>query len=135
MPTETPICHVIAERLKRLGVPQDRITCDEGPTNSLEEVLCAREIIESGKIPSVLFVSKCFGAGRQYRTLRKHLPKHIVVVPYPFDTSLGKGPVVTRDNWMDGPESRSVVYSEYLRILRYGAQGDLIALDAPVAGI
>lgn len=134
-PTQTPICHVIADHLKRLGVPADRITCDERPTNSLEEVLCAKETVESGGIASVLFVSKCFGAGRQYRTLRMHLPEHIALVPYPFDTNLGAGPVVTRNNWMDRPESRSVVYSEYLRILRYGAQGDLVPLDTPITAI
>ncbi len=134
-PTEMPGCCIIADHLKRLGMPEDRIVCDERPTNSLEEVLCAKEIVNSNGISSVLFVSKCFAAGRQYRTLRKHFPEHVELVPYPFDTNLGEGPVVTRDNWMDRPESRSVVYSEYLRILRYGAQGDLISLDKPIEGL
>ena len=128
-----PHCRRIAAQLIRLGVPEQLITCDERPSHSYEEALCVREFLDThAGINSVLFVSKSFGAGRQYRTLQQNLPAHLTLIPYPFETNLGEGANVTRENWMDTPLARAFILAEYQRVLEYGARGHLTPLAAPL---
>jgi len=122
---DLPVARGIASHLVALGVPEAVITCDERPTNTYEEAVCVREWVRSRAIGRILFVCKSYASGRQWRTLRKQLPAQIALVPYAYDTNLGHGPPVTRDNWMKRTESRSRVFSEYLRILAYGESGHL----------
>jgi uncharacterized SAM-binding protein YcdF (DUF218 family) len=127
-----PTARGIAAHLVELGVPEEVITRDERPTHTGEEAACVKEWACARSIRSILCICKCYAAGRQLRTLRKHLPDEIALVPYPYDTNLGHGPLVTRENWMDRPESRSRVYSEYLRILAYGV---LLPTEKPIPGL
>jgi uncharacterized SAM-binding protein YcdF (DUF218 family) len=131
-----PNCRRIATNLIRLGVPEHVISCDERPLNSYEEAMCLRAFIGTHpEIVSVLFISKGWGIGRQFRTLHHNLPGDIVLVPYPFETNLGEGEAVTRENWADSPQGRAMVIAEYNRILTYGKQGGLTPLASPVVGL
>ena len=61
------------------------------------------------------------GVGRQCRTLRRQMQKGIILIPYPFDTEVGSdGPFITRDTWMNDERSRVVVWSQLVKIRRYG---------------
>ena len=70
-------------------------------------------------------------AGRQWRTLAKHLPNHLKFIPFTFDAAY-EGISLSRDNWMDTEMGRSRVWGEYLRIIHYGKKGDILALDLDI---
>jgi uncharacterized SAM-binding protein YcdF (DUF218 family) len=131
-----PQCQRIAGHLIRLGVPEHVISCDDQPSNTYEESLAVRAITETHPdIRSILFISKCFGAGRQYRTLKKQLAGHITLIPYPFETNPGEGDPVTRENWMLTPSGRVIVLAEYQRICTYAYWGHVVPVDEPVPGL
>jgi hypothetical protein len=61
------------------------------------------------------------GVGRQCRTLRRQMQKGIILIPCLFDTEVGSdGPFITRDTWMNDERSRVVVWSQLVKIRRYG---------------
>lgn len=97
-------------------------------SNSLENVRFARELFDFSRVRSVLFVCKSHAAGRQYRTLRKHLGSDLMYIPATFDT-VYRGVRINRNSWSDTEIGRSRVYGEYLRILRYGDRGDIERLE------
>jgi len=112
---------VIRDELVSLGVPHEQIHVESNSTNTLENVLFARNVYDFGQLKSILAVCKSYGAGRQCRTLRHHIRKQIQVLPYPFDTNVGrKGPTVTRENWTDMEASRGYIFGQFLKILKYG---------------
>lgn len=128
----TAEAQVMKMKLQELGVPEKLIIVEDQSTNTLENVLFAKGIFNFQTISNIVFISKSFGAGRGYRTLKKHLPSNIQLTPYPFPTTLRSNQMVTRHNWMHDPESRSFVYGEYLRMLEYGEKGDIIPLEKPI---
>jgi uncharacterized SAM-binding protein YcdF (DUF218 family) len=126
---------VMKGKLLELGVPENSLIVEDRSTNTLENVFFAKELFDFQYIQSLVFICKSFAAGRGYRTLKKHLPDHINLTPYSFDTSLLSKQMVTRHNWMDDPESRSFIYGEYLRMLTYGRKGDMVSLEKPILGL
>lgn len=132
---KVPEARFLAGKLIEAGVPENRLILEERSTNTLENVLFAREVFDFGTIESVLLVCKSYAAGRKYRTLRRHLLAGVRIVPYPFDTTGRDGQLITRENWMESAEGRARVYGEYLRIVTYGARGEIEPLAEPVAGL
>ncbi|WP_313019770.1 YdcF family protein [Macrococcoides bohemicum] len=119
---------VITQHLLDAGVPRQCIFSENKSTNSLENVIYAKEIYNFDDVNNILVVCKSHAAGRQIRTLIKHLPKHIRYIPFTFDTYYGDV-IVSRDNWMNSAEGMSRVWGEYLRILHYGEKGDILKLE------
>lgn len=119
---------VIVRHLLEAGVPREAVVMETQSRNSLENVLFAKEVFDFTAVRSVLFVCKSHAAGRQYRTLKKHLPSGITYVPAAFDT-LYRGVRINRHTWSETEISRSRVYGEYLRLLRYGGRGDIEPLE------
>lgn len=74
-----PEAHVIFNKLTEAGIPLNVIVYEDRSRNTLENVLFAKEIFDFDAIESLLIVCKSHGAGRQYRTLAKHLPQKINV--------------------------------------------------------
>jgi uncharacterized SAM-binding protein YcdF (DUF218 family) len=129
---ETPEAHVIVNKLKEAGISEANIVFEDRSRNSLENVLFAKEVFDFNRINSLLFVCKSHGAGRQYRSLAKHLPSHLSYIPLAFGTTFSEDAAITRHNWMETPKGRSRVYGEYLRIWYYGNRGDFLPLEKPV---
>lgn len=128
----TPEAHVIRRELIRLGVPGERIVLEDRSTNSLENVLFAKEVYDFSQVQRILVVCKSYGVGRQCRTLRRHIPKTVMLIPYPFDTELGGvWPPITRETWMDHAEGRAYVLTQVTKIHTYGGLGHL----EPVEGL
>ena len=125
----------LAGNLIEAGVPENRLILEERSTNTLENVLFAREVFDFESVGSVLLVCKSYAAGRKYRTLRRHLLAGVRIVPYPFDTTGRDGQLITRENWMELAEGRARVYGEYLRIVTYGERGEIERLEEPVGGL
>lgn len=123
-----PEADVIVEYLLEAGIPKDMMVYENQSTNSLENVLFAKEIFDFECIQSLLFVCKSHVTGRQWRTLSKHLPSHLDFIAFSFD-AVYQGISLSRDTWMDTEIGRSRIWGEYLRIIHYGNKGDILALD------
>ncbi|MET3557944.1 uncharacterized SAM-binding protein YcdF (DUF218 family) [Streptococcus rupicaprae] len=125
-----PEADVIKEYLLAAGIPEEVIVLENRSTNTLENVLFAKEIVDFSQIKSLMFVCKSHVTGRQGRTLAKHLPEHLTYVPYTFDASY-QGHVLSWETWMETDIGRSRIWGEYLRIIYYGKKGDILPLDLP----
>lgn len=119
---------VILSHLHNAGVPEDCITYEKKSTNTLENVIYAKEVYDFSRVESIMFICKSHAAGRQYRTLLKHLLESIEYTLYTFDCYYD-GVRVGRDNWMDSEEGRKRVWGEYLRVQHYGELGHIAAVE------
>ncbi|TMU87560.1 YdcF family protein [Bacillus sp. BHET2] len=115
---------IIISHLRQAGIPSHQIVYEDTSTNSLENVLYAKEVFDFTSIESLMVVCKSHVTGRQLRTLKKHLPKRIEYIPYTFTTTY-RGIEVNRDNWMTTDSGRKRAWGEYLRIEKYGKMGHL----------
>jgi hypothetical protein len=123
---DTPEAHVIRRELMRLGVPPGVIFIEDRSTNSLENVLFAKEVYDFSTVKRILVVAKTYGMGRQLRTLRKNIAAGIECIPYGFDAHIaGRGPLITRGNWMEIEEGRCFVLVQLEKIWQYGVSGDI----------
>ncbi|MFS0838629.1 YdcF family protein [Paenibacillus sp. 1P03SA] len=129
-----PEAHVIVKKLLDAGIPSNIIVYEDRSRNTLENVLFSKEVFDFNTIESILMVCKAHGAGRQYRTLAKHLPQEIKYFSYGFESSFD-GQTINRENWMHSSKGRSRVYGEYLRICFYGDRGDILQLEQKVEGL
>ena len=127
--------HVIYKKLVSNGIPAEKIFIEEKSTNSKENVMYAKEIYDFSKIQNLIFISKNYVAGRQYRTLRKYLPSNIIITPYGYNVYFENGTTFDRYNWMKHEKSRSLVFGEYLRIIYYGRRGDIEDIGGIVEGL
>ncbi len=115
---------VIISHLQQAGIPSNQIVYEDKSSNSLENVLYAKEVFDFFSIKSLMVICKSHATGRQLRTLMKHLPERIDYIPYTFPTTY-HGIEVNRDNWMTSDIGRKRVWGEYLRIEKYGEMGHL----------
>ncbi|WP_145048932.1 YdcF family protein [Paenibacillus xylanexedens] len=125
---QVPESHVIRQHLIEAGIPSDVIYVESKSVNTLENVLFAKEVFDFTSTRSILMVCKSHVAGRQYRTLKKHLHPDVVYMPALFDT-VYKNVEINRQNWAETEIGRSRVYGEYLRICKYGDRGDIEMLE------
>jgi uncharacterized SAM-binding protein YcdF (DUF218 family) len=130
----TPEADVIISELIKAGVKEQEIVFESRSRNTLENVLCAKEVFDFSKVKSLLFVCKNHAAGRQYRTLAQHIPNKIKYVPYGFD-AVYKDISVSRENWMNTEVGRARVFGEYLRIVFLGEIGHVLPLEEKVQGL
>lgn len=120
---------VIFEKLASQGVPVEKMFLEEKSKNSKENVLFAKEAYDFSKVKSLIFISKNYVAGRQYRTLKKHLSKDIKISSYTYNIYLDDGSTFDRYDWIEHEKSKSLVFGEYLRIAYYGQRGDIEGLN------
>jgi uncharacterized SAM-binding protein YcdF (DUF218 family)/diadenosine tetraphosphate (Ap4A) HIT family hydrolase len=127
---ETPEAQVIRRELIKLGVPERAIVCEDRSTNTLENVLFAKNVFDFSTIASILVVCKNYGLGRQCRTLRQQMARRIQIFPYPFDAEAGsRGPLITRQTWMEYEKGRELVIAQLAKIIRYSQRGHLEPLE------
>jgi uncharacterized SAM-binding protein YcdF (DUF218 family) len=131
---DTSEAQVMRRELVRLGVPAEIIFLEDRSTNSLENVLFAKEVYDFSKVKSILVVTKSYAIGRQVRTLRHHIDPAILTIPYPFEAHIaGSGPLITRTNWVETEESIHYVLMQLMKIWKYGAAGDIQPIADPSA--
>ncbi|AGK96844.1 YdcF family protein [Clostridium pasteurianum] len=130
-----PEARVIFEKLLSYGVTREKIFFEEKSSNSKENVMFAKEIYDFSNVKSLIFISKNYAAGRQYRTLKKYLPQNIKIISYSYNTYLDDGTTFDRYDWMEHPKSISLVLGEYLRIIFYGKKGDIEEIHGIVKGL
>jgi uncharacterized SAM-binding protein YcdF (DUF218 family) len=121
---------VIRRELIKSSVPEEKIFIETQSTNTYENVRYALRIYDFKSVSSVLVICKSYAVGRQIRTLKAQLDSETQVIPYPFDTHLGgDGPLITKENWMEYPESQAYMFANVLKIHKYSQFGHLIPIE------
>jgi len=112
----------MTQKLIKLGVSQDDIILEDKSTNSLENVLFSKLIIEErigfNRIKKIIAVVKHYHSRRALMTLKKHFPKNVELIP---DTYKIYG--FTKENWFKNEAGKEKVISEWNKIPEYLAKG------------
>jgi hypothetical protein len=118
----------ICDELVSHGVPRERVLVEDRAGNTLENVRFGIEVLQSAKLQleSLLFFCKSHHAGRARRTLERWLPCTTLTCAT-YD-EVYDGIEVRQADWWLHRISRSRVYGEYLRMVRYSQRGDIAAL-------
>lgn len=105
-------------------LPNDlEVLLEKASNNCIENV--QNSLSHFQKVESVTYVTKGFGAGRHYYTLKRFLP-NVVYRQKTFDALYPENPsYITRDNWHTNSFALSRVWGEFLRIAKYGQRGDI----------
>ncbi len=117
---------LMASELERLGVPRRNIFVENRSTNTLENVLFSKHIIEHelgiGNVKVITAVVKNFHARRVSMTLRKQFPEDIKFriaayesLHFPFN----------RGNWHKTRAGKQHVMGELIKIQKYLKKGDV----------
>lgn len=108
------------------GVPSEDILIENQSTNTLENVLFAKKVLEEqnllSSISKVLAISKNYHMRRSLMTCAKHFPKNIVFEPYAY-TSIKY--TCTDKTWTEKQEWIDLVVGEFEKIKEYLKMGDI----------
>jgi len=121
---------VHADELVRLGVARADIMFEDRSTNTLENVLFAKGVLDQevglATIGTIVAVVKNGHSRRALMTLRKHMPRHIKLLVAPYVPEyIG----VTKNDWFESEVGCKMVEGEMDRIRRYLEKGDIAELD------
>lgn len=115
---------MMRDRLIKLGIEKENILTEEESTNSLENVLFSKIIIENKigfkNIKKIIAVTKHYHSRRALMTIRKHFPKNIELIPAPYNIY-----GFTKNNWFRDEKGREKVMSEWTKIQKYLKKGDI----------
>jgi uncharacterized SAM-binding protein YcdF (DUF218 family) len=115
---------MMRDKLIKLGVEKENIITEEASTNSLENVLFSKIIIENKigfeNIKKIIAVTKHYHSRRALMTLRKHFLKNIQFMPAPYDIY-----GFTKNDWFEKEKGREKVMSEWNKIKKYLEKGDI----------
>lgn len=116
--------HTMSEKLVALGVDQKDILLEDQSTNSLENVLFSRDVIEKelgfNAIKKIIAVVKHYHSRRAIMTLKKHFPKTVELIPAAYEIH-----GFTKDNWFKSDLGIEKVLGEWEKIQKYLSQGDI----------
>ena len=106
------------------GVKEKDIIKENKSTNSLENVLFSKQLIESeigfANIKKIIAIVKHYHSRRVLMTLKKHFPKNVELIPVTYDIY-----GFTKDDWYNSEIGRRKVLSEWEKISKYLTQGDI----------
>lgn len=122
--TEENEAKEMSDKLIKLGVKRDDIILENKSTNSLENVLFSKQVIDErigfNKIKKIIAVVKHYHSRRALMTLKKHFPKTVELIPVSCEVY-----GFTIDNWFDNETGKEKVLSEWNKIPKYLAKGDI----------
>ena len=108
----------------KAGIPKKNILVEDKSTNTLENVLFSKDIIEKEigleNIKSITLIVKDYYSRRAVMTIKKHFPKKIIfkISPYQmFD--------FTSKDWYLSEKGKEKVFEELGKIKTYLAKGDI----------
>jgi len=114
----------MSNKLALLGVKKDDVILENKSTNSLENVLFSKQIINNNigfdKIKKIIAVVKHYHSRRALMTLKKHFPKTVKLIPVTYEIY-----GFTVNNWFDNEAGKQKVLSEWNKIPEYLAKGDI----------
>ena len=114
----------ICRKLMNLGIEQRDIVLEDQSTNSLENVLFSKKVIDEkfgfNNIKKIIAVVKHYHSRRALMTLKKYFPKTIKLIPVTYEIY-----GFTKDNWSANEIGREKVISEWKKIRIYLNKGDI----------
>lgn len=114
---------MLSQELIRLGIKKEDILLEDESTNSLENVLFSKKVIEEkigfNNIKKMIVVTKNYHIRRALMTIKKHFPKNIEILPVSYDIGFNK------ENWFNDEVDKKKVFSEYNKIKEYLEKGDI----------
>jgi len=114
----------MSDKLINLGVKMDDIILENESTNSLENVLFSKQVIDEkigfNKIKKIIAVVKHYHSRRALMTLKKHFPKTVELIPVTYEIY-----GFTVDNWFNNEIGKEKVLSEWNKIPEYLTKGDI----------
>lgn len=114
----------MSKKLIELGIQEEDIILEDQSTNSLENVLFSKKIVEEKiglkNLKRIIVVVKHYHSRRALMTLRKHFPKTIELIPITYEVC-----DFTKDNWYETKNGREKVLSEWKKIIEYLVKGDI----------
>ncbi len=104
------------------GIPESAILTESRSTNTKENAIEARSLLEKSAIdPKVIVLpSKTYHSRRLLMTFQKLFPNCEILI-----SGVTDGRDITRDNWTESPEKIAVVMEEIRKISAYYLKGDL----------
>ena len=114
----------MSQKLLALGVEKDDLILEDQSTNSLENVVFSRDLIDKilgfAKVKKIIAVVKHYHSRRALMTLKKHFPVSVELIPVSYDIY-----GFTEVNWYDSEKGREKVLSEWEKIPKYLTKGDI----------
>lgn len=117
----------MSKKLFKLGVGKNDIILENKSTNSLENVIFSKNIIEEkiglNNIKKIIIIAKNYHSRRAMMTARKYFSKTV-------ELSLAVYEVYgfTKENWFKHSVGREKVMEEYNKIQNYLKKGDIVEL-------
>lgn len=94
----------------------------------MENILFSRKVLDEKidlkNIKSIIAIVKHCHSRRALMTIKKHFPKTIKLIPYPYE-QYG----FTKDNWHESEVGRKFVLGEKEKIEKYLKKGDIEEVD------
>lgn len=119
----------MAKELEKLGVPKNDILIENKSTNTLENVVFSKEIIEREigfeNIKTVVGIVKNYHSRRALMTLRKHLPNGVILKASPYHSP---NDLFRKDNWYKTNSGTQKINEEINKIKQYLDKGDIAKL-------
>ena len=117
---------LMAKELVKLGVPDESIIKERKSTNTLENVLFSKDLLDKElgleNINTIVAVVKNYHSRRALMTIRKHFPQRIKLLAYPYICDYCP---FTSENWANSDNGREKVIEELQKIEEYLAKGDI----------
>lgn len=114
----------MSKKLVVMGVDQKDIILEGKSTNSLENVLFSRDVIEKKfgftVIKKIIAIVKHYHSRRALMTLKKHFPETVKLIPVTYEIY-----GFTKDDWFTNESGVEKVLSEWEKIPKYLSQGDI----------
>lgn len=114
----------MSKKLIELGVKKEDIILENQSTNSLENVLFSKKVIEEkfgfSNTKKIIAVVKHYHSRRALMTLQKHFPQGIELTPVTYEVY-----GFTKENWFETEKGKDKVMSEWNKIPEYLAKGDI----------
>jgi len=113
----------------RLGIPANKFLLEKEATNTKENILFSKPIIEReigfNNIKTILFICQSFHTRRVYMTAKNFLPANIKFCFCPIVDERG----ISKDNWWKNDAAKNRVLDEIRRIGEYTLKRDLSIED------
>lgn len=115
--------HHVHQVLVEGGIDRKRILLEDRSTNTTENVICAKQVLDDAAISprSILAACRSYHSGRCLRTLAKYFPE--VALSCITCDPVFEGITVRKSDWRQNRVSQARVYGEYLRIKEYSERG------------
>ncbi len=116
------------KKLIESGVKEKDIILENKSADSLENVLFSKRAIEEkigfANIKKIIAVVKHYHSRRALMTLRKHFPKHVILIPVTYEVY-----GFTRNNWFKTENGTKKVMSEWNKISKYLENKDIEKIE------